>query len=160
MPIYKLPQCTIIEIHQMINIIWWIQYQRNEQQISKKTILSIDLYFLYEICLSEKDYFCKDTSIMTRNWSESMEDTDPPSIKLSSSGEMKDITCDHVCVFFLAHTTRDWQLFDVCIPLATRMYMQTTYEQQIATVSIKKANKFPKFLEEIYSFRTIFVSWA
>jgi len=72
----------------MIRINRWIQYQRRDSQISNKTSLSIDLYFLYEIPLAETDCFCKDTLMLIRKSSYSMEDTDTCLIKLLSSWEM------------------------------------------------------------------------
>ena len=88
MLIYNVSQCIIIEIHQMIHIIRWIQCQRRDSQSARKASLSIDLYLLYEITLAETDCFCKDTLMLTRKWSDSLEDTDTPLIKLSSSQEM------------------------------------------------------------------------
>ena len=98
MLIYKVPECTIIESQpdDQFHPVDSIPDKRPADQ--QKTSLSIGLYFLYEITLEETDSFYKDTSMLIRKWSDSMEDTDTPLIKISLLREMTSKMWPSLCV--------------------------------------------------------------
>ena len=51
------------------------------------------------------------------------------------------------------------QLFDICIRLAIPMYIEITYNQQMAIVGSNRVIKFRRFFERICSFQAILLSW-
>jgi len=125
---------------------------------ARKSSLSIDIYVLHWIIFVETSYFCKDTLMWIKKWSDGMEDTDTPLIKLSSSRE---ITRSKM---WLWPSLLSWTC---CLRLADLRMSASCLESSflwksqyilMATVGSKRVNKFQNFLEEICSFQAIFLS--
>jgi len=162
--IYNVSQCTITEIHQMIHIIRWIQYQRRDLHISKKSLLVNWLISSIWNDFSWNRLFCKDTLMLTRKRSDSIEETDTPLIKLSSSPEMtrsKMWPC--LCVLSWTCCLR---LVD--LRMSASCYVSAFLWQSQCILKSPKINRWPLvtgestnpkiFLEEICCFQAIFLT--
>ena len=68
-------KCIILEIRHLIKIFRWIQYKRRGLKISKKHVLSINLYLWYDTDLVDAGSFFKDTSVLARKWPDNMDVT-------------------------------------------------------------------------------------
>ena len=109
----------------------------------------------------EQENLPRQSTYIFWKWWDSLDDTDKPLIRLSSSWEM---TRFKMSLYFFLHILSEIgrsknisQLFGTWIPLAILMYIEITYDLQMADVGSKRINKFRNFIEEISTFPAIFL---
>jgi len=93
MHIHQIHQCSISMINHIINIIWWIQYWKQDMQISKKNVLVNRLIFPIGNTFTRSRLFMYLSMLLKKCL-----DPDPPLFKLSSSPEMtRSKSCPWLC---------------------------------------------------------------
>ena len=77
---------------------------------ARKPSWSMDLYFLFEIALSQTDCFCKNISTLKGKWSNSIEEQSNYLSNYNLKLRWHLLMCNYVRKVDFAHAVRNWQI--------------------------------------------------